>query len=959
MIRRWSVWLTTLVLCAVVLCIALLLTAAPATAVTPEAPGQEPETQELIVILAADPGAPSPKQVVNRARLRLELPGSLGTGSPQKVDFLLHRRAQGRLREQILADPDSPRAQLERTIVLRYPSVVKIDAIAAALERDPNVLSVERNRIYRLAVTPGDPLFPQTPSPYDHQWGSHLLRLPEAWDYTKGNAYVGIIDTGIDTDHEDLQALRFHNGSWIYLGGNFRPQFSYDYNYDDSNVDEGQPQFEDGALRTVAAAGHGTHVAGIVAATADNGLGGTGVCWHCSLMIAKTNVLAHMGGGQWGSVGALAEDAIVEALTDLTDKGAQLINMSFEAGFLDCESPNPDCYCKALAYAHGRDLVMVAASGNGGRASVSFPASHPDVVAAGGVIPGGAFWNTCDTDFDTRDCPSNYGSDQELVAPARQVLSTFYLGLPYAGTGCDDSVGAGGSGYGPCTGTSMASPYTTGSAALVRSVNPLLTEANVRHLLNSRASNNGTRDFVTGYGIPNVFASVQGALGQAGGTVLGNRLTPLFSLYSAYVEDHFYTTVPQMATAALLGWDVYSPTGPQVSGYGGYPGIQCENISPCFEPMPTASVFVFTTDRAPFAGTPTLVPLYRLSFEGANPNGNSNHRDTNYTTEAAGIVAFRGIGYELDGIEGYIYKQCTPEPSCMPAGTVRLLRRYDPQRDDFAIFPESELAAKEAQGYTSTGGSNVSGVLGYVYPNADADGDNLIDGFERLAGTNVTVTDSDCDGASDGAEALNYPYGDPLGSPGCVVPAPTNLLATASGGTVSITWTTAAGADGYDVERKVAGAGWAVVQIVTGPPASDTPVSASGVVLYRVVARAGTSRSAPSNHDVAYVGTFTDDPVLATAPHTMVKAANIIQLRRAVNGLREVIGLSPVYSGADLDEAMLRGQIVDDAHFTTLLNNLNAARTMAGLPSIAFHDPPAQGQLIRRTQIEDLRNGVK
>jgi len=740
-----------------------LLLSTQARAASREAP-EDSETvpNELIVLLDASPGTPTPEQVVDQARHGLALPGSLGMGSP-RVDFLLHRRAQGRLREQILADPEGPRGRLERTIVLRYPSVVKLDAIADALERDPHVLKVERNHLYQLAVMPNDPLFPPTPSPYDHQWGSHLLQLPAAWDYATGNAYVGIIDTGIDTDHEDLQAFRFQNGAWTYLGGNFRPQLSYDYNYDDTNVDEGQPQVEGGSLRTVAAGGHGTHVAGIVAATAGNGLGVAGVCWHCSLMIARANRLEPRSGGIWVQ-GGLPENSIVEALMDLTDKGAQLINMSFgRETSPDCTNPDPGTYCSALAYAHRRDLVMVAASGNDGRASVDFPAAHPDVVAVGGVIPGGAFWNTCDSSFDTTDCPSNYGSDQELVAPARQVLSTFYLGLPYAGTGCDDSVGAGGPGYGPCTGTSMASPYTTGSAALVRSANPLLTEANVRYLLESRASNNGTRDFVTGYGIPNVSASVQGALGKAGGTVLNNRLTPLFSLYSAYVEDRFYTTVPQMAAAALLNLDFYAPVGPPVPGYTLYPGTQCQ-VSPCFDTTPTASVYIFATDRSP-NGMP-LVPLYRMSFKGTNPNGNPNHRDTNYTTETAGLLAFKGVGYELDGTEGYIYKKCTPEPSCMPAGTVRLYRRYNPQRDDFAIFPESELAQMVALGYTSNGGGNE--ILGYVYPNTDSDGDTLINGFELLAGTNQAVADSDCDGASDGQELLVFGasgYGDPLQGP--------------------------------------------------------------------------------------------------------------------------------------------------------------------------------------------------
>src|SRR6185436_838805 len=190
------------------------------------------------------------------------------------------------------------------------------------------------------------------------------------------------------------------------------------------------------------------------------------------------------------------------------------------------------------------------------------------------------------------------------------------------------------------------------------------------------------------------------------------------SLYSYTALDYFYTTVPQMASAAIRGtlqracFDVgdgtctnpligYQSVGPGVPGYSAFPGAAC-NVSPCIE-IPAASVYIFTTDRSP-NGMP-LVPLYRMSFSGpSNQNPSVNNRDTAYTTETAGVEAFHNIvpaGYRLDGIEGYIYKKCTPEPSCMPAGTVRLLRRYHPQRDDFAIFPESELAAMESQGYTS------------------------------------------------------------------------------------------------------------------------------------------------------------------------------------------------------------------------------------------------------------------
>ncbi|NJO21272.1 MAG: hypothetical protein HC838_16195 [Spirulinaceae cyanobacterium RM2_2_10] len=83
-----------------------------------------------------------------------------------------------------------------------------------------------------------------------------------------------------------------------------------------------------------------------------------------------------------------------------------------------------------------------------------------------------------------------------------------------------------------------------------------------------------------------------------------------------------------------------------------------------------------------------------------------NH-DFTYTTEPAGILRFaentdeNGVGYQLDGIEGYIFARCSPEPGCMPEGTVKLYRLYHPVRDDYAIFPESELAQKLSQGYIS------------------------------------------------------------------------------------------------------------------------------------------------------------------------------------------------------------------------------------------------------------------
>jgi hypothetical protein len=103
---------------------------------------------------------------------------------------------------------------------------------------------------------------------------------------------------------------------------------------------------------------------------------------------------------------------------------------------------------------------------------------------------------------------------------------------------------------------------------------------------------------------------------------------------------------------------------------------------------------------------------------------------------------------------------CTPPP-----GTVKVYRMYNAERDDDAIFPETELAAMVAAGYVEQ--PPLATVIGYAYLNVDTDGDTLIDGWEDLIGTNPALPDSDCDGVSDGHEVQAFDltsnsYGDPL-----------------------------------------------------------------------------------------------------------------------------------------------------------------------------------------------------
>jgi serine protease len=202
-------------------------------------------------------------------------------------------------------------------------------------------------------------------------------------------------------------------------------------------------------------------------------------------------------------------------------------------------------------------------------------------------------------------------------------------------------------------------------------------------------------------------------------------LTPLFSVYSAGREDDFYTTAPQMDAAALLGSlpprgnnvnHAYSSVGMPPNAYASFPG------TPWWQPT-GAEVWIFSTPENTKSATTPLSPLFRLRFACNNPHystasatsicaNHPSHTDTTYTTDQAGINAFVGVGYRLDGIEGLIYPKALPQP----LGTVRLMRKYNAARDDHTIFPETLLTQYASQGYTLNTGSDW---LGYVYPNAN------------------------------------------------------------------------------------------------------------------------------------------------------------------------------------------------------------------------------------------------
>ena len=192
--------------------------------------------------------------------------------------------------------------------------------------------------------------------------------------------------------------------------------------------------------------------------------------------------------------------------------------------------------------------------------------------------------------------------------------------------------------------------------------------------------------------------------------------------------------------------------------------------------------------------------------------------------------------------------------------------------------------------------------------------------------------------------------------------APANTVATASGSTVTIAWTPAANASGYDLYRKVSAADWMLAKFVSGGSASSTtdtpPSSSNGVVLYRLVTRAGANSSLPGSADSAYVGSFTDGTLAVPPLRTVLKAEHITEMRIAVNGLRALNGDAAVYIGPSIDPNTLRAAVIEDTVWTELMQSLNSARAALSLPPITWRTPPGNG-VVQRTQIEDLHLGVQ
>ncbi len=315
--------------------------------------------------------------------------------------------------------------------------------IANLLRQDPTVEYAEPNYLAGITVEPGSMPAPVTPNdPYfKFQWHLEAIQMSTAWESSTGaGVTVAIVDTGVDFGTPDLANVNRLTG--------------YDFTNNDSDPTDDQ--------------GHGTHVAGTIAQSTNNGLGVAGVAFDARLLPVK--VLGSNGQGSY-------ED-IIKGIIYAVDQGAKVINLSL-AG-----RGGSQALQEAVKYAHSKGVVVVAAAGNSS-GPVEYPAAYDDFVIAVGA-----------TRYDNTLAPySNFGAEIDLVAPGGDIdVDQNQDG--WADGVLQQTFKSSGTGYSYrfFEGTSMASPHVAGVAALMLSRKPNASPAEIEAIMAQTARNLGSVD---------------------------------------------------------------------------------------------------------------------------------------------------------------------------------------------------------------------------------------------------------------------------------------------------------------------------------------------------------------------------------------------------------------------------------------------------------------------------------
>ena len=340
-------------------------------------------------------------------------------------------------------------------------------AMVEALSHNPNVEFAEVDTLH----TPGETTANDTY--FGNAWHLDTMNAPLAWDQSKGDGIVvAVLDSGVDPNHPDLQG-QLVPGRNIY----------------------------DGNDNTADVYGHGTNVAGVIAADSNNGIGVTSLAWNAKIMPVR---ISQLNGSAYSST-------IASGLTWAADHGAKVANISYAIS-------GSSTVITAAQYMRDKGGVVCSSAGNDGTNLSTLPTDAIITVSATDSGDNLASW-------------SSYGNVVDVAAPGVNIWTTLN-----------------GGGYGPVSGTSFSSPATAAVVALVMARNPALSPAQVDGIIMNASLDLGTpgKDVYFGYGRVDAAAAVS----AGGSSPAPDTEPPTVSITNPTGGGYVSGTVPIAAVAA-------------------------------------------------------------------------------------------------------------------------------------------------------------------------------------------------------------------------------------------------------------------------------------------------------------------------------------------------------------------------------------------------------------------------
>ena len=403
-----------------------------------------------------------------------------GAGEETVSDQLILRLQAGAQIQQVLSAVTPAgiaaliNSQKNLHVVKLPPGMAKL--VAPILAAHPLVQYVEPDHVRHATIAvPND-------ASYASQWSLTTLNAVQAWNLLQGQyltaaaasgqrVKVAVLDTGIDCTHPDFQNAGATSAD---IAGGGQIAFALNRAFVPSTVASPVCSVMDDY-------GHGTHVAGTIAAATQNRIGVASVAWP--LAVVSYKVLDHTGSG--------SDSAIAQAIMAAADAGIPIVSMSLGGpGYSQALQD-------AVSYAWARNTLVVAAAGNSSTNALTFPAGANYALGV----------SATDSNNNLASF-SNYGNSVDIAAPGVGILST----TPTYPT----TMGI--LNYGTLSGTSMATPHVSAVAGLVAMANPGISAAAIAQRLQQSAQSTiagGGWNQSFGYGVVNALAAVAGNLRPA------------------------------------------------------------------------------------------------------------------------------------------------------------------------------------------------------------------------------------------------------------------------------------------------------------------------------------------------------------------------------------------------------------------------------------------------------------